>query len=200
MHLAAQCPHKNDHEAFTTEETSEQEALLTTNITLITSNDSDLLAKNIGFGILDSACTKTVAGQPWIEEYLQTMTQAEKTEAQNSKSTTKSIFRFGDGVETASLYKINIPVRIGSKIMKLQVDVVNNNIPLLISKPTMQKMKMTLDFEHNTATVSGETIRLNTTESGHFCIPLTVMVREECNFNFNMDSQSHRELYRRKEK
>ena len=102
MHLAAQCPHEDDNESFAPEEKSE--AWLITNVTLITSYDSELLAKIIEFGILDSACMNTAAGQPWIEEYLQTISEEEVKEVKKNKKPIGTIFHYGDGVETGSTF------------------------------------------------------------------------------------------------
>ena len=48
----------------------------------------------------------------------------------------------GDLVESKSIKTVNIPIVIGSKRMLLEVAVVKNNIPLLISKTRMSKLGM----------------------------------------------------------
>ena len=34
-----------------------------------------LMAESVGFGVLDSACTRTVAGENWMKEQLATLTE-----------------------------------------------------------------------------------------------------------------------------
>ena len=47
------------------------------------------------------------------------------------------MYRFGDGVEKSCVKTVDLPVMIGSKRHVLGVDVVESDIPLLISKPAM---------------------------------------------------------------
>ena len=51
---------------------------------------------------------------------------------------------------------VNIPIVIGSKRMLLVLHVVKNNIPLLISKGTMSKLGMKIDFIRHEADVNGQ--------------------------------------------
>ena len=59
--------------------------------------------------------------------------------------------RFGDGVESKSIKTVNIPIVIGIKRTLLEVDVVKNNILLLISKGTVSKLGMKIDFPRHKA-------------------------------------------------
>ena len=45
-----------------------------------------------------------------------------------------TLFKFGDGEKIRSLRKVKIPIKIGEKDVMLQIDVVNTEIPLLLSK------------------------------------------------------------------
>ncbi len=53
------------------------EAWMTVHLTLLNgladARRNSLLGESFGKGILDSACTKTVAGQVWLDEYLATL-------------------------------------------------------------------------------------------------------------------------------
>ena len=61
----------------------------------------------------------------------------------------KSLCRFGDGVEIKA-WIFSIPVIIGNTKRKIVVDVVDSNIPILISKPTMSRMGINTKFsKHN---------------------------------------------------
>ena len=84
----------------------------------------------LGKGLLDSGCSRTVAGQVWYDEYLSTLSERDRGEVKEVES--KSIFRFGDGVETKSIKCVSVPVFIGSNRFVLDLEVVPNQIPLLI--------------------------------------------------------------------
>ena len=72
-----------------------EEANTSVHITLHLSQRS-LKVEALGKGLLDSGCSRTVAGRVWYDEYLKTFSAAE---LENVKETTsKSVFVFGDGV------------------------------------------------------------------------------------------------------
>ena len=106
-----------------------------------------MIAKILGKGILDSACTRTVAGTSWLDQCL----DAKQQNLTNKSEIESSLFRFSDDVESHGLKKVKIPVLIGEQELLLDVDVVDNDIPLLISKPTMTKMGMKIDFLNHEA-------------------------------------------------
>ena len=82
-------------------------------------------------------------------------------------------FRFGDGVDVLSSQEVLIPVLIGAKKVMIKTSVVDNEIPLLLSKSSMKKARLILDFNSDTANVLGQDVKLHCTTSGHYCIPLT---------------------------
>ena len=56
-------------------------------------------------------------------------------------------FKFGNGDAVSSSKKVVLPVTIGSKNVKLEADVVDTEIPLLMSKAAMKKANTVLDFD-----------------------------------------------------
>ena len=83
-------------------------------ITLINSNPEKqqkcLLLEAPGKGVLDSGCSKTVAGQIWYTEYVSTLSEGDRQTVKETSG--KSVFRFGDGKESKSLMLATIPVLI----------------------------------------------------------------------------------------
>ena len=61
----------------------------------------------------------------------------------------------------------------------IEVCIVNNEIPLLLSKESMKKAEVVLNFAKDTARVLDETVDLVCTSSGHYCIPLMNMLLNE---------------------
>ena len=132
-HFVNKCPHRRV-----------EDAKMTIHLTLIAGSASKdqevMLVDSFARGILDSACTKTVAGKTWIEEFLALLSDNEREEVLNSKKVGSSLYRFGDGKETRSKHEMTVPMTICGKKLKLSVDVVDNGIPLLISRPTMTQL------------------------------------------------------------
>ena len=96
------------------------------------SKEQDVMPKeSLARSILDSTCTKTVAGKIWTDEYVSMLTNREREEVLKSAKVSSSLYKFGDGKEISSKNEITVPMTIcGKKIkLKLQVDVVENDIP-----------------------------------------------------------------------
>ena len=89
--------------------------------------------------ILDSGCSKTVCGRNWLVAYLDSLSVLDKKSVK--KCTSSNTFRFGDGHIVESLGGIDIPCYIGGKKMILHTDIVNCDIPLLISRDSLHKAK-----------------------------------------------------------
>ena len=85
-----------------------------------------IMADAIGFGVLDSACTKTVAGRKWFSEYRELLTEEEQRFLIEKKS--PSIYRFGDGEERKALFNTSIPAVVTGKTIYLAIDIVECDI------------------------------------------------------------------------
>ena len=168
-----------------------EDAKLTLHLTLV---GSTLTQKNflvdLGHGILDSACTKTVAGEVWVNEFLPMLSEKEQVEVQRSARKSKSLFRFGDGIETKSLREISLPVYICGKQTTIQVEIVPHDIPLLISRPTMTKIGMILDTMSHTVTVNQESFSLLFSDSGHYALPVSPWCVKNVNVVFHIEDLS----------
>jgi hypothetical protein len=81
-----------------------------------------LMAECIGYGVLDTACTKTVAGVNWMDEFVASLAVDEQAKVTESERKTASAYRFGDGVETQSTKTVDIPILIpGNKKTYIKV-------------------------------------------------------------------------------
>ena len=132
---------------------------------------STLVRESLGMGLLDSACTRTVAGQAWFDAYCESLSDPDIALVKSSKVSTK--FRFGDGEEVVSLQEVVFPVVIGVKKIMIKANIVDSEIPLLLSKASMKKAKLILNFTDDSAEILGQKVRLHCTSSGHYCIPLS---------------------------
>ena len=163
-----------------------EEVNMNVHITLHLSQRS-LQVEALGKGLLDSGCSRTVAGQVWYDEYLKTLSTEERANVKETES--KSVFRFGDGVETKSSVCASVPVYVGKQRFLMDMEVVPNEIPLLISKGAMKQMGMQLDFLRDVATVKGDEIRLICTTTGHYCLPMNHTCIDDQSVHFVLNVQ-----------
>ena len=132
---------------------------------------SNLVRESLGMGVLDTGCSKTVVGETWLSAFEETLSYKERQSMKSIPSETN--FVFGDGVEVTSARAVKIPVTIGTKAVKVQAEVIPNEIPLLLSRQTMVRGEVVIDVKRNTVDVLGEKVKLVNTSSGHICLPLT---------------------------
>ena len=83
-------------------------------------------------GVIDSGCTKTVAGENWLNDYVQTLSDNEASRIQYCES--NALFRFGDAEPVSSQKKALLPMKMGGKDVLLSTEIVSSDVPLLISK------------------------------------------------------------------
>ena len=96
---------------------------------------SVLLSASIHSATLDTECSSTVAGEQWITCYLDSLTPDELAEVKREPSDT--VFKFGGGEQIKSSEKTTLPCWLAGVKCLIQADVVNSEIPLLLTKTTM---------------------------------------------------------------
>ena len=82
------------------------------------------------------------------------------------------VCKFGNNGRLPSEGKYFIPATLARKEVILEMDVVDSDIPLLLSKQAMKKAKMNIDLEDDTVTAFGNKEKLLTTSGGHYCMSL----------------------------
>ena len=130
-----------------------------------------LIGETIGMAVVDSGCSKTVAGKQWFELYKDTM---EKETLENLKILpSQQMFKFGEGKSVKSEGKVKLPALIGSKKVTIETEIIKANIPMLLSKESMKTACTVINFNTDQIEMLGETHNLISTSSGHYAIPLT---------------------------
>ena len=178
-HWISDCPHNNTVNAnrenssncfYSRNEEDIYIALLQSCIPNSSDQITGLVAETLCHGVIDSGCSKTVAGKHWLEDYLATMPEEElsKIEYLDSEAT----FRFGDSKPVKSEGKAMLPVIIGGREVKLETEIVNSDVPLLLSKNTMKSAKAKQDYENDCIYLFGNKQNMICTESGHYAIPI----------------------------
>ena len=121
-------------------------------------------------GILDTGCVTTVCGEPWMEQYVNGLTRKERDNIRKEQE--QKLFKFGDNDPVSSNLVHIIPACISGKAVNIRTHVVKEDIPLLLSKESMKTVGTKIDLENDTVTMLGVQQKLQTTSTGHYCVPL----------------------------
>ena len=70
-------------------------------------------------------------------------------------------FKFGGGIKLRSKGEYSIPAVIVGKPVTIKTDVVNSDIPLLLSRTTMKNADVKMDLEHDSAGIFGHDVTRN---------------------------------------
>ena len=106
-----------------------------------------------------------------MDEYLQILSEQDSCRFQKEVMCNISIWRWSrsDLVEIGQISSSNWQ----SKVF-IEANVVKNELPLLLSRQSMKRAEMIIDFSNDTVNVGGkDIIELTCTSSGHYCLPLT---------------------------
>ena len=115
-------------------------------------DNSTFLGQTINSAILNSGATTTVCRKKWLDCFLETSSKKEKKIP--SQVGTKT-FKFGDGMKLKSL-KTVISLCVIAKIDIKKSDVVDADIPLLLSKKAMKRAHTSLNFNDDTVEMFGK--------------------------------------------
>ena len=81
------------------------------------------------------------------------------------EKSSETSLKSGNGITVMSQKRVN-------KRVLLETDVIDQNIPLLPSKPSMKKANTIPNFNNDTVTMFGRNQKLLFTTSDHYCIPV----------------------------
>ena len=123
------------------------------------------VGETFNHAVLDSGCTKTVCGESWLNNYIDTISADDKQKVVESKSDTK--LKFGDGNTVQAIKEVKIPAQIGNKEVDIHTDIINNELPLLLSKDAMKKAETTIYFTKDKINILGQEMDMKFTSSGH---------------------------------
>jgi hypothetical protein len=185
-HLLANCPDSWENMAMASVNITDQQDTEDVFCNMLTPNASQIEEATLltGLGddvkkfsiearkcaVLDSACSSTVCGECWLDDYLTSLEEKDRDKV--SRSTSSKLFRFGGGEKLKSEGLFKIPAYIAGKEVTINTDVVKSDIPLLLSKYAMKQAGVKLNLQDDTAEILGVHLILNETSSGHYCIPI----------------------------
>ena len=179
FHWMKDCPHSASQEnessgskVFYGNDTTEEVIIGLFQTSAPTSQDDllCLVGETLDMAVIDSGCPKSVCGDKWCTSYIESMSEDQKANLKSVDST--AVFRFGNSPPMTSMKKIFLPVTIMDKEMYLPTEVVEADIPLLLSKETLKKGKAITNFEKETIHIYGSEQPMVCTTSGHYAIPI----------------------------
>ena len=116
--------------------------------------------------LLTSECSSTVSGTQWMKCYLDSLPSDKVSQIRRFEG--RKVFKFGGGEIKKSVEIVEIPCLIAGKTVTIRTDVVDSDIPLLLSKDAVKKAKVKLDLENDKAIIFGNIVDLDYTTSGHY--------------------------------
>lgn len=173
-HWAKDCPHKGESVKMTEDKTDVEEC----NVTLYTKEsptDAEIfMTECFGSAIIDTACTRTVCGQEWLDNYNTVLRKNSVKRMKETETHSHRPFKFGDGKVVYSVKRVKIPAKIGNTKCNIETEVVPVNIPLLLSKTSLKRAGTVLDMENDSAVMFNQPVKLDFTSSGHYCVSIAV--------------------------
>ena len=140
--------------------------------------------------VLDAMCGSTVAGQRWLDDFLGSLGDSERRKVTMKESSRIFEFDTGERLQSNGIYCV--PAVIASKKVLINIDAVERDIPLVLSKASMERGQMKIDDEHLTVDVFGVRIRMGVTMSGHYCVAINGgLAKDSC---LMVTTQTERQL------
>ena len=197
-HWMQDCPHVNNEDnqpqanVFYGKDPTEEVYISLFQNTIPSSKDEVLclVGETLNMAVIDSGCPTTVCGDKWLQNYLNSIPDEDRADLKVESG--KSVFRFGDSRPMTSLRKVYLPVTIAEKKMYLPTDVVEADIPLLLSRQTLEKGKAIINTGNKTFKIYSSEQPMICTSSGHYAIPI-VPHKEEINTNIIMQVSKTKE-------
>ena len=208
MHWADRCQHSDENQYVNLNEVSSTEckccggcsqSVESVNFVLMTeqlgnneNNENSLMKQEILLAeasksaIVDTACTKTVAGEKWFAQYCDQLSDENEKRVKLLPSHTP--FKFGDGRTVFSNGKAIIPANVAGKECTIEAEVVSENIPLLLSKSSLKRAGTVIDLQSDSAKMFGNEVKLHQSTAGHYCVH--IFPDDELNYDAHPENDS----------
>ena len=149
-----------------TSDTSDDEEEEQCHVDINTTEIKTFTVEAEGAAGMDSCCSRTLMGKKWYDSYKELATK-EMLDGIKGPEESNVSFTFGNGGKMYSSGRYLLPVQIHGQRIKISVELVKSDIPLLLSKSTMQKCGIVLDFAQTKVTAFGKTESMKMTTIGH---------------------------------
>ena len=125
-----------------------QQTKRSTKIILFQNSDDDLrkvkglIAESFNSAVLDSAAAKTVCGRKWFQVFVESLPESHSIATQPCHAG----YKFGDSDVVVATECAVIPATLGAKSIYIATDIVDQDVPFLLSRAAMKKKRMIIDF------------------------------------------------------
>ena len=131
-----------------------------------TDNDERTKGRRGGWAILDTCCNASMAGKTWLEDYLRKLPEIRRREISGPYPTDAEV-TFGAERQHKSLAEYEIPVSLHNETTKIRVQILDMDIPLMISGEDMKKAGAIIDLKREKIILNGTEREMSTNEDGH---------------------------------
>ena len=111
-----------------------------------------------------------MCGWDWAECLVESL--SEQSQAKVEKYESEKTFKFGGGERRKSCGFWRIPCFMAGRNVMLETDIVNADIPCLLSKPALKRAGTVLRLDEDKAEIFGNEINLDCTSSGHYALEI----------------------------
>ena len=139
-------------------------------------------------GILDSGCQRTVMGIFPFMRWETKLREIQVIEEALPRMSTDEIFKFGNNGRLKALFRVEVPVGLYGKQARLDVCVVAGQTPLLVSRATMVKLGLSIDFGNQTVTSAqlAVTSKPLLEHGGHLILDMMNFPQAECAYKADL--------------
>ena len=181
FHWAKDCEHRDEERVKMTSDEKSTQRIEECNLAMFThapdNSNVVFMTEAYGTAVIDTACTRTVCGRQWLEDYARVLEDKDRLEI--VENPTKKTYCFGDGGKVTATRHVTFPAFIGEQKCSIGADVVDIDLPLLLSKESLKRAEAIIDLTKDEAVFFGKTIKLEQTSSGHYCVDLCRSGTEE---------------------
>lgn len=118
--------------------------------TVTAPGDSPLVVCPEALGIMDSGCQKTVMGLFHFRQWEKALLEQGALSAPPMRQDADDVFQFGNRGQLKALFAVEMPVSVYGIAARLRVCIVAGHTPLLLSRDTMSKLGLSINFCQNT--------------------------------------------------
>ena len=119
-----------------------------------TRNDRKTEDRKSGWAILDTCCNTSMAGKAWFEEYIRELPETERRKVLGPYKTEAKI-TFAAEQQHKSLAEYEVPVSLHGEETKIRVQILDTDIPLMISGEDMKRAGAIIDLRRERIILNG---------------------------------------------
>ena len=120
--------------------------------------------------IIDTACTKAVSGEKYFFNFMKCLDDIALNKVHVVPS--RKICKFGDDRKVYSKYKAIIPAKISKTECYIQTEIVNEKIPLLLSKSSLKKVDTYKNIKEDKVRMFDQDINVCMSSNGHYAVKI----------------------------